>query len=829
METLTNPQLKLAFDFLEYTDKNIFLTGKAGTGKTTFLHNLKNKSLKRMIVVAPTGVAAINAGGVTIHSFFQISFGPQVPDLGLFPISEGEKYQQPDKEIRKFGRNKISIIKSMDLLVIDEISMVRADLLDAIDSVLRRYKNRYKPFGGVQLLMIGDLQQLAPVVKDDEWDILKKYYDTAFFFSSSALQKTNYISIELKHIYRQKDDKFIAILNKIRDNKIDTDTLHELNKRCIPDISKTADEGYIILTTHNAQAQKINETKLQKLETEAFTYTATIDGDFPEYSFPTDPELTLKKGAQVMFVKNDLSQEKQYYNGKIGKITKIDEDLIYVKCPGESASIMVQAVEWNNVKYSLNEKTAAIEESIIGKFTQYPLKLAWAITIHKSQGLTFEKAIIDANLAFAHGQVYVALSRCKSLEGIILNSPLSVKGIISNSKVSAFNLEIEQNPPGEELLSKSKKNYEKILLLELFDFNQIQRQLFYLVKILKEHAGILPNISIDEFSLMANIFKTEVTDVTEKFEKQLQNLFLHQEKIEEYRILQERVMKASSYFLEKVTKILQSEIDGIYIDSDNKIVRKLFNDAIDRLEEYTRVKLSCLKECMGGFSVNKYLDARARSSVLKIQQKEAKQKPSEHISKAIVHPQLYTRLKEWRNKQAAITDLPSYMILPQKTMVDLANNLPRSSKALKAIKGMGKKKVASYGNEIIAMITKYCAEKNIEAMPKETENFSIEKPMKTDTKETSFNMFQKGMTVEEISSVRGLASTTIEGHLAHYIGSGKLNIDQFVPPEKTALILEYFRENKSYLIGAAKDALGHDVSYSELRYVLKHLEFSGMQ
>jgi hypothetical protein len=830
MDNLTNPQLHLAFDFLEYTDKNIFLTGKAGTGKTTFLHNLKKKSMKRMIVVAPTGVAAINAGGVTIHSFFQISFGPQIPGQELSILSTDEPQdQQANREIRKFGRNKIGIIKSMDLLVIDEISMVRADLLDAIDVVLRRYKNRYKPFGGVQLLMIGDLQQLAPVVKDHEWDILKRYYDTAFFFSSSALQKTSYISIELRHIYRQSDDKFISILNKIRDNKLDPDTLHELNRRCIPDISNDAEDGYIILTTHNAQAQKINDTKLQKIKSKAFTYTATIEGEFPEYSYPTEPELFLKKGAQVMFVKNDLSGEKRYYNGKIGKIILISEDQVFVKCEGDPDPILVQEVEWSNVRYALNEATARIEESVAGKFSQYPLKLAWAITIHKSQGLTFEKAIIDANQAFAHGQVYVALSRCKSLEGIILNSPLSGRGIINSSTVSEFNREIEQNPPGEELLAQSKKNYHKILLLELFDFKQIQRQLFYLVKILKEHLGVIQAGTFDDFSQIANQFKTEVTDVSEKFEIQLENLFRQQEKPEDNQILQDRVTKACTYFLEKTDNILQSILDGVVIDHDNKAVRKLYSDAIEKLEDYSRSKHLCLKDCKNEFTISKYLEARARSAVARKTQKESKSKPAEHIAKSIVHPDLYVRLKEWRNNQVANSKLPEYMILPQKTMAELANSLPQSFIALNTIKGMGKKKIASFGKEILAIITKYCLENNLETPPKEIENLSIDKPEKINSKKLSFDMFLDGKSINDIATARSMAVTTIEGHLANFIGTGELKIDQFLDPNKINLISRYFLEKKDYHLGPAKQDLGAEVSYSDLKYMLKHLEYSGMK
>lgn len=336
-----NPELQLARDFVQHTRHNIFLTGKAGTGKTTFLHNLKHDTPKRMIVTAPTGVAAINAGGVTLHSFFQLPFGPYVP---------GSDMQQ-----RRFSKEKINIIKGLDLLVIDEISMVRADLLDGVDAVLRHYKHRHRPFGGVQLLMIGDLHQLSPVIKDDEWQLLKPYYDSCYFFSSHALKQTDMISIELKHIYRQSDADFIELLNRVRDNRLDSATLQALNTRYRPDFQPGEDDDYITLTTHNRKADHINERQLQALPSKPFSFEARIEGDYPEYSYPTAETLTLKKGAQVMFVRNDSSAEKRYFNGKIGRITRLDRERIIVKCPDDEQEIPVEPVSWENIKYTLDQ------------------------------------------------------------------------------------------------------------------------------------------------------------------------------------------------------------------------------------------------------------------------------------------------------------------------------------------------------------------------------------------------------------------------------------------------------------------------------------------
>jgi tRNA uridine 5-carbamoylmethylation protein Kti12 len=494
MESVTNPDLQLAFDFVQYTNRNIFLTGKAGTGKTTFLHTLKKSSPKRMIVVAPTGVAAINAGGVTIHSFFQLPFHPHVPVQYIRTV-EGDGSSPMGSSSFKLSREKINILRGLDLMVIDEISMVRADLLDAVDHILRRYKDHDRPFGGVQLLMIGDLQQLAPVVKDEDWEILGKYYDTAFFFGSMALRNTNYVTIELKHIYRQQDQDFINLLNKIRDNQLDSDALNQLNKRYDPQFDADSNGGYITLTTHNAQAQTINDSKLDKLPGKVRSFSAFVKNDFPEYAYPTAFKLTLKTGAQVMFVKNDISRDKLYFNGKIGKIEGFEDDLIVVKCPGDDSPILVEMAEWQNMKYTLNEETKEIEETAIGTFTQYPLKLAWAITIHKSQGLTFDKAIIDARAAFAHGQVYVALSRCRTLEGLVLSTQVSQRGIISDPTVSGFVQEAERNQPDQNLLIKARQEYQQMLLFELFDFTMIHRNLHYCLKLYKEHQGsILGNL-----------------------------------------------------------------------------------------------------------------------------------------------------------------------------------------------------------------------------------------------------------------------------------------------------------------------------------------------
>ena len=460
-QPVRNNELRTAWDFVEHTGRSIFLTGKAGTGKTTFLKTVVEHSRKRLIVVAPTGVAAINAGGVTIHSFFQLPFSPYVPNATI-------------KSKFDFGREKRRIIASLDLLIIDEVSMVRSDLLDAMDSVLRRFRDHSKPFGGVQLLMIGDLQQLAPVVTAEDEQMLRPYYTTPFFFGSKALAQIDYVTIELSRVFRQQDDTFISLLNAIRDGHPDPSVLDRLNQRYQRNFIPRPEDGYIRLTTHNYRADRYNDSELQKLSTSVFNYQAHIEGTFPELSYPTSETLELKEGAQVMFVKNDPTGQQRYYNGRIGRVTRLTQSSVSVLCQGDTAPIDVEPLEWENAQYKLNEQTREIETHRIGTFRQYPLRLAWAITIHKSQGLTFERAVIDAGMSFAAGQVYVALSRCRTLEGLVLSSPIPQNAIINDNDVDAYI--VRQNDDARRsigMLPVLKQEYHRQLLLELFDFRDL--------------------------------------------------------------------------------------------------------------------------------------------------------------------------------------------------------------------------------------------------------------------------------------------------------------------------------------------------------------------
>jgi len=588
MSNLFNtPQLKRAFEFTEYTGCHIFLTGKAGTGKTTFLQNFKEASSKQMIVVAPTGVAAINAGGVTIHSFFQLPFGPYLPEFQTNGASGS---------VQKLSQMKKDIIRNLELLIIDEISMVRADLLDAIDATLRRFKDHFLPFGGVQLLMIGDLQQLPPIVPKEDKQLLQNYYDTMFFYGSRALQRTNYTSIELTHIFRQNDSQFILLLNKIRDNAIDEITLEKLNERYNPQFNPSDDEGYITLTTHNKQAKKINSARLDKLSKKPFVKNAKIDGDFPAHAYPTDSELTLKIGAQVMFVKNDTSMDKLFYNGKIGNVVDVTDEYIYVKCPEDTENIAVESMEWRNIQYSIDEEKETIKETVIGRFKQYPLKLAWAITIHKSQGLTFEKAIIDANAAFAHGQVYVALSRCKSLDGIVLISPITRTCIKHDYGVLQFMNNIDNECSDENFFDQCKFDYQLLLLKKLFNFKPIEQHIASILKIIQKNKKLFDSELIEIISQVDESFRNEIVDVSYRFEKQIDRLVAENANIAENDLLKERVKKGCTYFSEKIESILVTFLKEVSIDIDNKTVDKSVKKYLSALGKDIMTKLAHLHE-----------------------------------------------------------------------------------------------------------------------------------------------------------------------------------------------------------------------------------------
>lgn len=810
-----NIELDLARNFVEKTNKNIYLTGKAGTGKTTFLHDIKNTTFKRSVVVAPTGVAAINAGGVTIHSFFQLPFGPILPDQLFSPNNLNKK----QVKIQKFNKRKINMIRSLDLLIIDEISMVRADLLDGIDQILRRFKKSNEVFGGTQLLMIGDLQQLAPVVKRDEWELLKNHYDTAFFFSSQAFIKSNAIGIELKHIYRQENQNFINILNQIRNNRLDDFNLQLLNDRFNPDFSPKVEENYITLTTHNRRADQINQKEMKQLVSKARTFKAIVDGDFPEYNYPNDEHLELKVGAQVMFIKNDSSIEKRYFNGKIGVITAMDRDGVSVNCPGDEDEIWAEKESWHHIKYSL-DKQNEIKEDIVGSYTQIPLRLAWAITIHKSQGLTFDKAIIDAEASFAHGQTYVALSRCRTLEGIVLKSRINQQGIIQDNRVIAFSEEVENKQPNQNDLNKGQKDYQLHLLQELFDLNQLDYRLHRAQRVHYNSGGSLMGNLNAPLKQMKEEGSQALIKISDSFLHQLKSMSAEMHELESSEAIQVRIRKAVEYYLHQIETHLTTPLSQITFTSDNKAILKDFNEEMEEFKSLLAQKVYCLKACKNGFKTQTYLRARAQAIFEKVELSE-KETPKEEKSE---HPELFKRLRQYRHKMAEENEIQHFQVFTQKALFDLCDQLPTHSSALKEVHGIGKKKVELYGEDIIEIVRQYCVEigKEFDSEPPQIEPLPKKQP-KINTRIVSADMFKAGKSIKEIAEERSITESTVLGHLLDKMEEYDFYYEDLLDAERLKEIELALAKTTFASLSELYKKLDKKYSYAELKIVLNKM------
>ncbi|MDH7463721.1 helix-turn-helix domain-containing protein [Chitinophagaceae bacterium 26-R-25] len=722
----------MAVKFVNHTNKHIFLTGKAGTGKTTFLKYIKENTFKKMAVVAPTGVAAINAGGVTMHSFFQLPFVPFLPTqhTGWNDLNSGTTNAHALLRNVRFNYDRRELIKELELLVIDEVSMVRADMLDAVDAILRHFRKRpLEPFGGVQILYIGDLYQLPPVVRNEEWDILKQHYKSPFFFDAQVMQQTSTLYIELNKIYRQSDLLFINILNNIRNNvatAADLDTLHQFYK---PGYRPAKEENFITLTSHNSQSDSINYSELEKLPGKSQSFDAKISGDFGEKAFPAEKTLNVKVGAQVMFIKNDKGEARKFYNGKIGTIKAFKEDKIVIEFPNDEGELEIEREQWKNVKFVYNKEKDTVDEEELGVFEQFPIRLAWAITIHKSQGLTFNKAIIDAGASFAPGQVYVALSRLTNLEGLVLFSRIQPHAISTDERVIGFS----QTAPKAEDLKDYLEEAQKVFIakspLLSFDWEKIVSQLENLCE---ENADRqIPEkedaIKLSE-QLLQNAWKQKET--AQKFLFQLERL-VETAEADNYVQLNARMEAAANYF----KNALKDEL----IDPMQKHIDVM------RVKKRTGKYVGILKDIQLVF-------------IRKQQQLEQSFQVTSGLAKGLQPDALLTIVEEQR-----------------KNVVTIA---PQTEE-----------------------------EKTVTAKPK-----------KGDTNKITLEMYKQGKTIPEISKERSLAYSTIETHLASFLKTGEVKIEDVVPPHKLPRILSVIKEFGDNLsLTPIKQKLGEDYSFGEIR------------
>ncbi len=688
---------EFAMEFAVNTDRNIFITGKAGTGKTTFLRKLRNETTKQIAVVAPTGVASINAGGTTIHSFFQLPFTP------FKPTPEWRK--QLLSQI-KMNKTRLNIIRELEVLVIDEISMVRADVLDAIDAVLRNIRHRHnEPFGGVQMIFIGDMHQLSPVAKTYEWSLISDYYQSVYFFHSHVIQQYPPIYIEFDKIFRQTDNQFIKVLNEVRNNSLSQEGINLLKSRYNPNFKPLEEDNYITLTTHNNTADNLNSAELSKLKTTTHKFHAVVKGSFPENAYPIDEVLELKEGAKVMFVKNDTEIPRRFYNGKIGVITSIQYEEVTVECPGDTNSITVSTLTWENIRYNTNKETNRIEEEVVGTFDQIPLRLAWAITIHKSQGLTFDKAIIDAGKAFSPGQVYVALSRCRTLEGIVLKSPVNYDSIVIDKQVAHFS----STKPDEIFINRelehSKKQFKYSLLIQLYNFasiNSIARSWTHTTN------GEEPSFNEETIPFVTDICKQleDIEQVADKFRIQLKRI-VRQDTVD-IEFLKERLNSSSTYFIDKIDKLIDS-IKKSPATTDSKANAKEYDESITTIFTEIALKKHLIKSTSQNFNVELYFTSRNNFNIPNLDVKSYSRAKSKVQFKS-EHPDLLNELLQIRNYISENENLPPYIVAATKTLVQMADYMPQTEKELLKIYGIGKKKAARFGAQFLEVINNYISE-----------------------------------------------------------------------------------------------------------------------
>lgn len=825
-----NPLLELAHDYVLHTGESVFLTGKAGTGKTTFLRKLKEECPKQMVVLAPTGVAAINAGGVTIHSFFQLPFAPFVPVRGK--LSEGDEAVGEHALVSRlrYNREKRDLIQSLDLLVIDEVSMVRADVLDAIDTILRSVRKNEAPFGGLQMLFIGDLYQLPPVVQGEEWKILGEYYKGPFFFHSHVIRRQPPVYVELQTIYRQSDEQFIQLLNEVRNNELTDASLQLLNSRHRPAFLVPDNESWITLATHNKIADSINENALQQLPGPVFQFDATIEGEFSEKSFPAEVKLMLKEGAQVMFLKNDVVGKK-YFNGKIGRIVNLSQNKIEVLCEGDERPIDVKPEIWTNVQYSLNRALQVVEEKQLGSFVQYPLRLAWAVTIHKSQGLTFDRAVIDAASSFSAGQVYVALSRCRSLEGLVLRSPVPASAVRVDTEVRQYSQSAKAADELKDFFQTAQRNYQLQLLQQVFDATPLVRACKSMCTVWQQFETELGTAAIEWTSKQLSV-ANQLQETAEKFLLQLnRHLNDHSVLPEADPFVNQRTQNASAWFVDQLKKLLDA-LKQLPVVSDSQETAEELEASLVLVIKTGRRWLQLLEACQNGYNVLALIKAKSKiniSDIIGITYSGSSRSATNNLQSP--HPVLEGQLRQWRNEIVQAENKPVYTVCTNKTLTEVATFLPQTREELIQISGFGARKVEQYGEAVLQLVKTFCEEHHLQShiadkMPKRQRKPKDESKVnseKTDTRLQSYTLWQQGLSVLEIAGQRKLQPSTIESHLATYVVKGEIPITALVPPALLEKCEAVITELEAQTVGPVKEVLGDELSYNQIRMVLDRM------
>lgn len=824
----TNEMFQLAIQLVNQSSRNIFLTGKAGTGKTTFLKYIRENCPKQMAVVAPTGVAAINAGGVTIHSFFQLPVSPFIPESGGFQNGDETINRHSLLSRLRMNSDKKKVLRELELLIIDEISMVRCDTLDAIDTVLRHIRSRHNEmFGGVQVLVIGDMFQLPPVIKDQEWGLLSDYYSSPYFFDSRVIKEEPPLYIEFTKIYRQSEERFIRLLNQVRNNELDEEGRQILASRFQPGFRRGKEDGFIILTTHNETARETNAHKLQSLGGKLYSYKADIQDDFPPNAYPAEEVLQLKPGAQVMFIKNDSDKSKRYFNGKIGVITKLEDDKIFVQCKDEPDEIEVKQEKWENIRYTLNKTSRVMDEDVQGSFIQYPLRLAWAITIHKSQGLTFEKAIIDAGKSFAAGQVYVALSRCTSLDGLVLQSEVRSNSLFTDQRIVQFSKSSSSSEKLQLELAAAKKQYQEKLLLGTFDFQTaITTTMEVKIYLFENKSSFNPEAHnwIDELSGKINT----IQDTAGKFHNWIKAQFQQPVSPEENITLQERTVKAAEHFVKELD-VLIGFLQQSPAITDSRPHAKEYNDNIREVFAEFAAKKFLLQGFSGKFDVQAWHN-RKKKFVLPSFSVNAYAGASQQKTES-PHPSLHQQLRKLRDSICSKKDQPIYIVAGSNTLNEMALYLPQTLTELRKISGFGDAKIEQYGQQFLDVILEYTKENNLSSLiheksPKrERKENSGDKKPKVDTKAESFRLYKEGMAITDIAKARNFAVQTIEGHLAHYVSIGEINIDGLVSREKLLLIEPALKDFNGKALVPIKEKLGSAIGFGEIKLVIAWQEY----